>query len=165
MNFDTIKNAVYKSKANLEVGYNFTVYFDAFKFGFSKVSNIEDSVETDTLVEGGVNDRVYSLRRPVTSERVMVFERGRGSRGAITMLTERNLKPGKRITCDTLIIVHDQNGKHVRDVFALSGCYVKSWKLSDFDARNSDALIETFEIAYEKAEFVGIAATVLGLIT
>lgn len=165
MDINSIKNAIYKSTVNLEIGYNFTVYFDAFKFGFSKVSNIEDSVETDTLVEGGVNDRVYSLRRPVSSERMMVFERGRGSRGAITMLTERNLKPGNRITCDTLIIVHDQNGKHVRDVFALSGCYVKSWKLSDFDARSSDALIETFEIAYEKAESVGIAAAALGLIT
>jgi len=161
----SVKDMIYKSKPDLEIGYNFTVYFDAFKFGFAKVSNIEDSVETDTLVEGGVNDRVYSLRRPVASERVMVFERGRGSRGALTMLTERNLKPGSRITCDTLILVHDQNGKHVRDVFALSGCYVKSWKLSDFDARSSDALIETFEIAYEKAESVGIAAAALGLMT
>lgn len=165
MNLNSIKKAIYKSQANLEVGYNFTVYFDAFKFGFTKVSNIEDSVETETIVEGGVNDRVYSLRRPVSSERVMVFERGRGSRGMITMLTERNLKPGSRITCDTFIIVHDQNGKHVRDVFALSGCYVKSWKLSDFDAGSSDVLVETFEIAYEKAESVGIAAAVLGLIT
>lgn len=161
----SVTDMIYKSKPDLEIGYNFTVYFDAFKFGFAKVSNIEDSVETDTLVEGGVNDRVYSLRRPVTSERVMVFERGRGSRGALTVLTERNLKPGKRVTCDTLILVHDQNGKHVRDVFALSGCYVKSWKLSDFDARSSDALIETFEIAYEKAESVGAAAAAVGLVT
>ena len=57
-------------------GYKFQVFINNIRLGFSRVTNIEESIETEPFQEGGVNDRVYSLRRPISAERTLVFERG-----------------------------------------------------------------------------------------
>ena len=49
-------------------GYKFQVFINNIRMGFSRVTNLEESIETEPLQEGGVNDRTYSLRAPVTAE-------------------------------------------------------------------------------------------------
>ena len=142
-------------------GYKFQVFINNIRMGFSKVTNIEESIETEPLQEGGVNDRVYSLRKPVSTERSLVFERGMGSRGLVmTMLTLR-FAVGQRIPQDILILVCDRTGT-ITHIYQVHGAVVKKCSVSDLDAMNSEVLIERFEIAYETLESCPIAAGVAG---
>ena len=91
-------------------GYQFQVYVSNIRMGFSKVTNIEESIETRAFQEGGVNDRVYSLYSPVTAERTLVFERGLGNSSQMSDLLNPRTSVGRRVLPDILIVVGARNG-------------------------------------------------------
>ena len=97
------------------------------------------------MSEGGVNDRVYTLEAPATTERTLILERG-----VCESLNpaEIILMPGYRFTTDLLVLVLDvEQVPHF--VYSFSGCYVKKVAYGDLDASKSEILIERVEIAYE----------------
>ena len=49
---------------NLAKSTKFKVILNGMPLGFSKVSNISATMEFETVVEGGVNDRVHYLPKP-----------------------------------------------------------------------------------------------------
>ena len=131
---------------------NFYVFIQAVPMGFSKVTSIECAIDTEPLIEGGINSYVHSLLKPVSTERTMVFERGVLFRPAESLLSSFTV--GGRLDVDVLIFVMDRK-KLPAKLYTLSGCFVKKWSCSDFDASSSSTLIERFEITYESIEVLG----------
>lgn len=133
-------------------GYKFMVYIQNVAMGFSKVTNIENSIETEPLQEGGVNDRVYSLRHPQSAERTMTFERGTVfSTGALQMLLTFRFAVGQRLPEDIMILVMGRNGIPAKTYF-VHGAVVKKCAWSDLNAMSGELLMERFEIVYETLE-------------
>lgn len=143
--------------------YKFKVYLQMMCLGFSKITNLEESVETEALQEGGVNDRVYSLTKPVTTEKTLLMERGVAFRGALNALLTTQMAVGQRIHTDILITAHKRDGA-LGKIFQVHGAVVKKLSYSPLDAASGEALIETFELAYETMESQDAAAAVLGSI-
>jgi len=132
-------------------GYKFCVFVQNIPLGFSRVTNIEESIETEPLQEGGVNDRVYSLCRPQSGERTMVFERGAGGQNFALSAASLRLMVGQRLPEDVIIMVLDRNGAPGR-VFFLHGAVVRKCTYSDLDAMSGQLQIDRFELAYETLE-------------
>lgn len=143
--------------------YKFQVFINNFRMGFSRVTNIEESFDTEPLQEGGVNDRVYSLRTPVKSERTLVLERGAGTRGLVTELLTRGFTVGKRIPNDVFILIGGRDGAIVK-MYQVHGAVVKKCRLGNLDAMSSEVLIETFELSYETIETFPLLTSALGSI-
>lgn len=129
----------------------FWVLLQAFRLGFSKISNIEDSIETEAFQEGGVNNKTYSLMKPCTHERVLTLERGVANRGVVTEVLTSRFKAGNRILNDIFIVVLHNNNT-IAKMYLLTGCTVKKWSISDLNANTSEVLIDRFEVAYESVE-------------
>lgn len=141
--------------------YKFKVYLQMACLGFSKITNLEESVETEALQEGGVNDRVYSLTKPVTAEKVLRMERGTAFRGAVSAALSSQLSVGKRLHTDILITAHKRDGA-IGKIFDVHGAVVKKISFSNLDAMSGATLIETFELAYETMRSFDAAAAGLG---
>lgn len=125
--------------------YNFMVFLGPVWMRCARVSGIERVIDTTTVSEGGVNDRVYTLEAPATTERTLILERG-----VCESLNpaEIILMPGYRFTTDLLVLVLDvEQVPHF--IYSFSGCYVKKVSYGDLDASKSEILIERVEIAYE----------------
>lgn len=142
-------------------GYQFQVFVSNIRMGFSKVTNIEESIETQAFQEGGVNDRAYTLCRPVTAERTLVFERGLGSRSQLKDLLGGRSAVGRRILPDILILVGARTGK-VSHIYQVHGAVIKRWSLGELDALSSQVVIERFELAYETLEACPVSKSLAG---
>lgn len=142
-------------------GYKFNVYIQALFMSFSKISHLEDGIETDAFVEGGLNHHVHSLFRPVARERQVVFERGMAFRGVGTQLWSSRFHVGQRLNTDIVVAINDRGGQ-LRDLLLLHGAVVKNWSCSDLDAMNSAILLERFVLAYETLESFPTAAGLMG---
>lgn len=126
-------------------GYNFIVFLEALWMRCAKVSGVERSLDTTTVSEGGVNDRVYTLEAPAQTQKTLVLERG-----VCQSLNpaEFILRPGYRFTTDILVFVLD-NQQIPHFFYTFSGCYVKKVSYGDLDASRSELLMERVELAYE----------------
>lgn len=142
-------------------GYRFNVYIQAVTMSFSKISHLEDSIDTEPLVEGGLNHHVHSLLKPVSRERQVVFERGMAFRGAATALLTDRFHVGQRLNTDIVVAINDRGGQ-LRNLLLLHGAVVREWNCSDLDAMSSAILLERFVLAYETLESFPTAAGVLG---
>lgn len=131
--------------------YRFRVYIKSLALGFSKITNLVQSVETEPLQEGGVNDRVYNLLRSCSAEHTLILERGVASRVNAAVLEGMRLAPGQRLTSDVLITVHDRTGSVAR-VYVVQGATVRKISFSDLNAASGDLLIEQIELVYEALE-------------
>lgn len=141
--------------------YKFQVFINNIRMGFSRVTNLEEAIETEPFQEGGVNDRAYSIRRPVTAERTLILERGVASRGAVTTLLSLRFTVGQRLPMDVFIVICDRNGV-INRLYQVHGAVVKKCAVSELDASRSESLIERFELSYETMENCAISGAVLG---
>ena len=145
-------NSVVKRLYNIRpepiAGYKFQVFIQNTRMGFSKITNFETFIETEGIVEGGVNSHVHSLLKPVSTEKTLVFERGVGDRGLATGWLA-DLSPGNHFPFDILIIVGDRSGE-MSAIYMVHGATVKRWQMGDLNAMDSNVLIESFEIVYEE---------------
>ncbi|MBQ6886975.1 MAG: phage tail protein [Lachnospiraceae bacterium] len=127
------------------ITYNFMVFLGPLKVSCAKVSGVENVLDTTTVSEGGVNDRVYTLEAPAKTEKTLILERG----SCLSLnAAEFILVPGYRFTTDIIVFVLDIE-QIPRFVYSFSGCYVKKVKYGDLDASRSEVLMERVEIAYE----------------
>lgn len=125
--------------------YNFMVFLGPLKVSCARVSGVENVLDTTTVSEGGVNDRVYTLEAPAQTEKTLILERGI----CLSLnAAEAVLTPGYRFATDILVFVLDIEGVP-RFTYSFSGCYVKKVSYGDLDASKSEVLMEHAEIAYE----------------
>ena len=141
--------------------YKFQVFVNNVRMGFSRVTNLEESFETEPFQEGGVNDRVYSLRTPVKAERTLVLERGAGSRGMVLELLSMSFRVGNRLPSGVIILVSGRDGA-INEIYTLQGVVVKKCRIGNLDAMSSEVLIESFELAYETIESYPLLSSALG---
>ena len=132
-------------------GYKFKVYLQGLCMGFLRISNLENTIETEPLQEGGVNDRVYSLVKPVSTERTLVLERGVAGQGVTALLMMAQLAVGQRLLADIVITVHDRDG-NIGQIFLVHGAVTKRISFEAIDAMSGQTLIQRFELAYETLE-------------
>jgi phage tail-like protein len=116
---------------------------------FSRVSNITRALDYETIVEGGVNDRVHTLTKPKQQAETLILEKGvnAGSNADIREKLEKlGLKPGGRIKEPVVLGVYSPTGDH--KYYSFENGVVVRWELSNLDALGNEVLVEKFEIAH-----------------
>ena len=126
--------------------YNFMVCFGPLKVGFSKISGISNELSVDTIVEGGVNDRMIPLYTPKKMTGTLVFQHGIGIFNHVNQIFEA-ASFGKYISMPGVIFVYDR--KQIKRVYYYEGVVPIKWSLSDLDALNGSVIIDTVEVIHQ----------------
>ena len=129
---------------NLAKSTKFKVILNGMPLGFSKVSNISATMEFETVVEGGVNDRVHYLPKPRQSMDKLVLEYGIAS-GELTRTT---LTAGYELTKGIIIMVMPDSGAVPTATYQANWGIVTKWEIDALDATNSGLLIKKIEISH-----------------
>lgn len=131
------------SASTLIPNYSFSVNFDMFKVGFSKISNISGSAEIDTIINGGHNDAPVILRKPKRTPDMLVFERGLHcslSDLALSYFTE-----GRKV--DSITINVRRDGKTVR-MFFVSNAIIVRREYAPLDAMGNQIFLQALQVAH-----------------
>lgn len=129
---------------NLAKRTKFKVILDGMPLGFSKVSNISSTMEFETVVEGGVNDRVHYLPKPRQSLDKLVLEYGIAS-GELTRTT---LTAGYELKKGIVIMVMPESGLVPTATYQAKWGIVTKWEIDTLDATSSGVLIKKVEISH-----------------
>ncbi len=129
---------------NLAKSTKFKVILNGMPLCFSKVSNISATMEFETVVEGGVNDRVHYLPKPRQSMDKLVLEYGIAS-GELTRTT---LTAGYELSKGIIIMVMPDSGAVPTATYQANWGIVTKWELDTLDATNSGLLIKKIEISH-----------------
>ena len=129
---------------NLAKRTQFKVILDGMPLGFSKVSNISSTMEFETVVEGGVNDRVHYLQKPRQSLDKLILEYGIAS-GELTRTT---LTAGYELKKGVIIMVMPESGMVPTATYQANWGVVTKWEIDPLDAASSGLLIKKVEISH-----------------
>ena len=129
---------------NLAKSTKFKVILNGMPLGFSKMSNISATMEFETVVEGGVNDRVHYLPKPRQSMDKLVLEYGIAS-GELTRTT---LTAGYELSKGIIIMVMPDSGAVPTATYQANWGIVTKWEIDTLDATNSGLLIKKIEISH-----------------
>lgn len=122
----------------------FKVILDGVPLGFSKVSNVSGTMEFETVVEGGVNDRVHYLPKPRQSPDKLILEYGIGSGG----IARTTLTAGYELKKGIIIMVMPETGSIPAAIYQTDWGVVTKWEIDTLDAQTSGLLIKKVEIAH-----------------
>ncbi len=122
---------------------NFLVNLGDSSFSFSRIRNISDVLETESVREGGDNWHVHTLFKQLSSPQKLVLERGMLADPAGKVPID--LKPGTLIARGTIMV--RQRGKTVKSYGFHQGIITK-WELSDLDALQGNVIYQTVEITH-----------------
>lgn len=131
----------------LFLNYNFQIITKYGNFRASKIRNIEQALDVETVCEGGLNHGVHALVAPSTQIKKLVFERG-------CCEEYSNLRMDRLIgvpqSKDPMtIVIYDRAHKEILKTYEVSDWMIIKWQVSDLDAISGAVLIETVEVAYE----------------
>ena len=128
---------------SLLLNSNFIVFIGTSTYSFSRIRNISESLEVESVSEGGDNLQVHSLLKQRSSEQKLVLERGVffGTSGAM----EKDLKPGA-VVQNVQIMVLD-HGIPKKAYYFDSGIITR-WELSGLDAKDGQPLFRSIEITH-----------------
>ncbi len=129
---------------NLAKRTKFNVILDGMPLGFSKVSNISATMEFETVVEGGVNDRVHYLPKPRQSMDKLVLEYGIAS-GELLRTT---LTAGYELKNGIIIMVMPDSGAVPTATYQANWGIVTKWEIDTLDATSSGLLIKKIEVSH-----------------
>ncbi len=119
--------------------------------GFSECSGLESSLEFETYLEGGVNDRVHRFATRMNYSNI-VLSRGVGLSEDL-FLWHEEFQNGLGSRRDGLIILQDTLGLPIKTWSFSRGLPIK-WTGPAFKADESAIAIERLEIVHEKLELV-----------
>lgn len=129
---------------NLARHTKFKVILNGKSLGFSKVSNISATMEFETVVEGGVNDRVHYLPKPRQSLDKLILEYGIAS-GEMSRTT---LTAGYELKKGIIIMVMPDSGLIPTATYQANWGIVTKWEIDTLDAMSSGLLIKKVEISH-----------------
>ncbi|MBD5532873.1 MAG: phage tail protein [Lachnospiraceae bacterium] len=129
---------------NLAKRTRFQVILDGMPLGFSKVSNISTAMEFETVVEGGVNDRVHYLQKPRQSMDKLTLEYGIAS-GELLRTT---LTAGYELKNGIIIMVMPETGMIPTATYQADWGVVTKWEIDTLDATSSGLLVKKVEISH-----------------
>lgn len=127
----------------------FRVYFGATLISFARVSNLQSSVEHESVAEGGLNDYIHVLAKPSTQSGSLTLERGVVADASVNDVM-RALAPGARISIPvTITLCHrgPEGWTPVRS-WGFEDGMVTRWEVSNLDGLGSEIAIEKLEISH-----------------
>lgn len=129
---------------NLAKRTKFQVLLNGMPLGFSKVSNISATMEFETVMEGGVNDRVHYLQKPRQTLDKLILEYGIAS-GELMRTT---LTAGSELSMGIVIMVMPEEGAIPTATYEAGWGVVTKWEIDTLDALSSGILIKRVEISH-----------------
>ncbi|GHV29246.1 hypothetical protein FACS189481_1640 [Clostridia bacterium] len=143
--------------------HNFYAVFDASPLSFSKITNLEETIEYDIIQEGGLNQEVHVVPKPSTRVGTAIFEKAVHDDDKIFF--DLSVTAGSQFNIITVFILE---GSVPRKLYLLNNCFVTKFSLSELNAAASNLLILRLEVAYSKmtpvtANFVADLFGSLGL--
>ncbi len=129
--------------SSLLLNSNFIVQIGSVSFSFARVRNISESIEVESVREGGDNQNVHSLLRQRSAEQKIIFERGliAGSDGE----ADEDLRPGAVVT-NVQILVMDHGS--IKKNYYFDRGLITRWELSGLDAMEGRPIYRTIEITH-----------------
>lgn len=125
----------------LLTSYQFKVMIGADQFGFTRISNLIQEMEYDSIAEGGRNEGPLLFRKPKSRLDILVMEGG--VKKTPSQNDQDTFVVGKKITGLILYVGADLNRPYTFD----SGIVTKV-ELDHLDAMVSNILIRKVEIAH-----------------
>lgn len=128
---------------SLLLNSNFLVNIGPLTFSFSKVRSISDTLEVESIREGGDNWTVRSLAKPLSTGQKLILERG--------LLTSPEGLPDVALTTGSLVYAVTIMVMHhglMRKSYYFERGIITRWELSDFDALQGQAIYKTIEITH-----------------
>lgn len=110
-------------------------------FSFSKISGISQSIETETINEGGYNDSPRFLLKPKTKLETITLEHGIRTRGTLGL----TLRIGMPVYIGTIIIM---DGLIPGKIYAFEEGIVTKYEVGELDALNKTVLVRKLEISH-----------------
>lgn len=123
--------------------FEFRVWIEMVEVNFSKITNIENRIETEMFVEGGRNDCPVVRQKAKQRADTIIFEKGMTDTAGGLFFSL--LRQGMKVA--NLIIFVRQAGSIVR-IFSIDEGLIVSKKFTDLDANSSTVLVERLEIAH-----------------
>ena len=127
--------------------YRYPVLNAAFKvnigtetYSFTKIRNISEVVETETVQEGGNNWTVHNLAKPTTSSHRLILELG-----FLVTGNDPGLTAGSRVYDVTIMVM--EHGS-VKKSYSFEEGIVIKWEISDLDALQGQVVYNTVEILH-----------------
>lgn len=125
----------------------FIVCIGTERLSFAKVSNLESSIQYDTIQIGGINDFVYVTPSPVKQAQTILFERAIQQKNGILDKMRPGIRLGKRL--EIMIVKTDEKKRSKIDrKYYITDGLVTKWEMTPLDALGNEVLIQKFEIAH-----------------
>lgn len=133
-------------------GFNFLLRVEAkYDLACKSVQAFRNEYEYEYIQEGGLNDYVHIIRKPVSQPFTLEIER---------YVLENDVDPlpaGAVLDMPLLLLVSRQQNKfeNPERSYEFSGCVVTGKEYSGVSAESSGLLIEKITIAYQKLQVSG----------
>jgi len=120
--------------------------------GFSEVSGLEKTIETEDYREGG-NDFVYKLPKGIVYSN-LTLKRGFSDTDQLWKWHQdvsnaiNNKKPLKKLKKNITLVVLDEKKEKTEWTFIFKDAYPTKWTGSSFNAAGNSIAIETIEIVH-----------------
>ncbi|MFI3312691.1 MAG: phage tail protein, partial [Eubacteriales bacterium] len=127
----------------------YRVYFGATQINFSKVTNVEMTVETDQISEGGLNGYVHVLTKSLGQGGKLTMEKGLVAEDSMNQIMTK-LSVGTRLNLPVTITLYHTTNEGLKPVRAwgFEDGMVSAWRLGELDGLGSQLCIETLEITH-----------------
>lgn len=132
---------------NALTSYNFLLRVEAkYDLACKSVQAFRKENEYEYIQEGGLNDYVHMLRKPVNQPSTLEIER---------YIADNDVDPlplGAVLSMPLLLLVSRQQSQFekVRRSYAFTGCVVTGKEYGELNAENSALLTEKITIAYQE---------------
>ena len=125
-------------REDLVANNRFIVTLGPLMYSFSKVTNISDSIELETITEGGYNDSPRFFEKPKAKVETLVLERGVQAGDSLGL--DLMLKVGMHVYVAIIIVMNE--GK-VAKTYSFEEGIVTKW-----EAVGKQLLIKKLEISH-----------------
>jgi phage tail-like protein len=124
---------------------NFFVTFDASPLNFSKITNLEETIEYEIIQEGGLNQEVHVVPKANTRVGTAIFEKAVHDDDKVFF--DISVTAGSQFNLITVFILE---GSTPRKLYLLNNCFVTKFSLSELNAAASSLLLLRLEVAYSR---------------
>ncbi len=129
----TVKDPVLNTGFKVQIGNQ--------TFSFARIRNISQTIDVETIQEGGNNWLVHNLPKPLATPQRLVLEHG--------FLADEDNEPGftvgSRLYNVTIMVMRHNS---VSKTYSFDEGVVTRWELSDFDAMQGQIVYNTIEILH-----------------
>lgn len=138
---------------NLLTNFRFLITIDDIAVaGFSEVSGLEKTIETEDYREGG-NDFVYKFPKSITYSN-LTLKRGFSDTDQLWKWHQdvsnaiNHKKPLKTLKKNIALVVLDEKKEKTKWTFIFKDAYPIKWTGSSFNAQGNSIAVETIEIVH-----------------